>query len=445
MNTSYVSQSALDPESSQAQKKFRRILVSSMLGNALEWYDFALYGYFAALIGRLFFPYVGSGASPSEASLQQLLLSFGVYMSGFVMRPLGAVVFGHIGDRYGRQKSFLWSIYLMAIPTAIIGCLPDYHQAGIWAPIALTFMRLFQGFSMGGEFTGSMIYITENSAPEKRGYYGSFASFSVLMGVIGGSLFAALISSGLSSAQLESFGWRIPFIISLVGGVIALYMRRNMDGHSEKKPVDKKERLPVMTLFQSYKKNIGIILLIDLTVAVGFFLSVTFVVNYLQQWGGLCEGDAFWINALGMLAFAIAIPPTGYLTDRIGRKPCMLVAAFLLCLCAYPIFQGLSSFHLPSIIGCHLLFCVLMGIYFAPVSVILVEMFPAKVRYSGISIAHNVSMAVFGGSAPWLATWVIKYSGDVLAPSYYLMVASLLSMVGLFLMKDRFKEKLDSL
>src|SRR5579863_7567559 len=198
----------------------RKVIVSCMIGNALEWYDFALYGYFATILSNQFFP--------SQDPIASLMATFGVFAAGFIMRPLGGILFGHIGDKKGRKEALLCSIYLMTIPTALIGLLPTYDQVGWLAPALLTLIRLLQGLSMGGEFTGSMIFIVEHTNSQKRGFSGSWAPFSLLLGVLIGSAVATLISMALSPEDLHSWGWRIPFILSIFGGVVGSYMRRTL-------------------------------------------------------------------------------------------------------------------------------------------------------------------------------------------------------------------------
>ncbi len=192
-----------------------------MIGNAIEWYDFVIYGYFAVIFGTLFFP----NADP----LAQLLASWGVFWTGFLARPLGSLVFGHIGDKTSRKGALALSIYIMAIPTALMGCLPTFEQIGLAAPLLLILMRTCQGFAIGGEFTGSMVFIVEHAPQSKRGFFGSFASFSAVIGVILGSTFVAALNAYLSTESMQSFGWRIPFIVSILGSVVVGYMRSNLN------------------------------------------------------------------------------------------------------------------------------------------------------------------------------------------------------------------------
>lgn len=408
-----------------------------MVGNALEWYDFALYGYFATILSSQFFP--------STNHFVSLMATFGVFAAGFIMRPLGAIVFGHIGDKKGRKNALLWSIYLMTIPTTLIGLLPTYEQIGWMAPALLTVIRLLQGLSMGGEFTGSMIFIVEHTNTQKRGFAGSWAPFSLLLGVLIGSAIAALTSLLLSPEDLHNWGWRIPFLISILGGLVGVYMRRTLTEPAsfvKAKQDSKSSAIPIVEVFQKHLSKVFLILAIDLLVAIGFFTVVSFVVSHLSAVIGLPKTTALLINTASMLACAICIPCSGWLTDKFGRKPIMMGAALGFAILGYPLFLGLSAGGILVPLCCHVGLGILLGFYFGPISAVLVEIFPTSARYSGISIAHNISMAVFGGTAPSIALALVHFSGNHAAPAFYLTLAAAGSLLGLYLMKDRYQESL---
>lgn len=414
-----------------------RVILSAMIGNALEWYDFALYGYFATVIATLFFPLSDPVAS--------LLATYGAFAAGFVMRPLGGIIFGHIGDNGSRKKALQWSIYLMAVPTAAIGFLPTYASIGWFAPALLTLVRLLQGLSMGGEFTGSIIFIVEHSERHNRGFSGSWAPLSAVLGLLIGSGVAAVLSGCLTPEDLVSWGWRVPFGLSIVGGLVGSYMRRMLSDpqkFQEIKAEQKSHAFPFKALVRDHKRELMTIFLIDLTVAVGFYIIVTFIVSYLERFVGFSRSTTLWISTAAMLAFAATIPLIGLLVDRVGRKPVMIVTACAFVSLSLLLFQGFLT-HSPQVaLFCYISFGILMGCYWAPLAAVLVEAFPTAVRYSGISIAHNLSMAIFGGTAPFVVTWLIQVLDNPLAPAFYLSLAGVGSLVGLFMMKDRYREEL---
>ncbi len=402
------------------------MVLSCIFGNALEWYDFALYGYFAAIIGKAMFP-------PHQSSITVLLGSYGIFFSGFVMRPLGAWLFGTLGDRHGRKKALMLSIYCMAIPTTLIGLLPPYAMVGIAAPLSLAVLRLFQGLSMGGEFTSSMVFVVEHAEPKHRGFWGSWISFSVLVGLIVGTGVSLLVSLSMSHEALEVWGWRIPFVLSSVGSGVGIYMRRVLKDPSDfsthqKEPLAES---PLRILFRDHLSMMGRIVLIDLTIAVGFFLVCIFIMTYLQNFMGFSYQSAAWINTLSMLGFAGVIPIAGAWSDRWSPKAVMSIGVWGIFVGAIPLFYGLSLGSWPLALLCQLSLAVLMGICFAPIPALLVSLFPITIRCSGVSLAHNVSMAFFGGSTPWLVTFCMHQTGISLMPGIILCLAALGSLIGL--------------
>ncbi|MBA3813953.1 MAG: MFS transporter [Alphaproteobacteria bacterium] len=413
----------------------RRVIISCMIGNALEWYDFALYGYFATTIGSLFFPQFSTFAS--------LMATFGIFAAGFIMRPLGGLIFGHIGDKIGRKNALLWSIYLMAIPTTLIGLLPTYEQIGWLAPFLLTLIRLAQGLSVGGEFTGSMVFVVEHAEQNTRGIYGSWVVFSLLLGILAGSAIATFTCYFLSADQLLDWGWRIPFLLSVIGGFVGSAMRRLIKEppqFAKAKELHKEHSTPLVELFRHHLKTIAYVVTIELTLSIGFYLIVTFMNNFLTALLNFDMVTSLLMTTISMVAMGITIPISGWLSDKIGRKPVLISGALGFMVFAYPLFMALEgSFELALLAQISLSF--IMGVFFAPIPATLVELFPMSVRYSGLAISHSISMAVFGGSAPLVATWLIHLTNNNAAPALYLSVASFISAIALLFMTDRYKSE----
>lgn len=420
----------------EEENYLKRVILSCMVGNALEWYDFALYGYFATMIGQLFFPKFSAAAS--------LMATFGVFAAGFIMRPLGGIIFGHIGDKISRKSALLWSIYLMAIPTAFIGLLPTYEQAGWLAPLLLTLIRLVQGLSMGGEFTGSMIVVIENAQQGNRGVYGSWVVFSLLIGILIGSIVATFTCYSLSESQLVTWGWRVPFLLSAVGGFIGYMMRRTIDEPEQfinAKKHHREHSSPLAELFRHHLKTILYVITIELTLAIGFYLVVTFINNFLTAFLKVSMLTSLTITTFSMAAMGGAILISGWASDKVGRKPVLISSALAFTFFAYPLFSLLQG-GLMSALFAHVCLSFIMGIFFAPIPATLVELFPLTVRYSGISISHSLSMAVFGGTAPFIATGIIHLTGNNASPALYLALGAFISAIALVFMKDRYQEKL---
>jgi MHS family proline/betaine transporter-like MFS transporter len=418
-------------QNNSAKEKLKKVVISCMIGNALEWYDFALYGYFAAAIGRAILP-------PSQDTISILLKSYAIFFLGFIMRPLGALLFGYIGDHYGRKKALMLSIYCMAIPTTLIGLLPTYAQIGAWAALLLTVLRLFQGLSMGGEFTGSMIFIVEHAPQEKKGFWGSWASFSVVIGLIIGSGISALISFLVPPDQLEVWGWRIPFLLSVGGSVVGAYMRKSLDDTREFNAHKTEQARPhfyIKDLFSKHWKTIVRVVFIDFSIAVGFFLICIHTMTYLQEFVGFSYRFASVANTISMFAFALAIFLAGSVSDRYTPKKVMQTAVISFMVMALPCFYGLISGVAWIALTSQVVLAFIMGVNFAPMPALLVSLFPLKMRYSGMSLAHNLSMAIFGGSAPHIATFLIKHTGYLVMPGVLLFLAALCSFCGLYKVK----------
>lgn len=422
----------------QSVSSSKNLLISCMIGNALEWYDFVIYGYFAVTFGAHFFP----GANP----MLQLLASWGVFWTGFLARPLGSILFGHIGDKISRKSALTWSIYLMAIPTALMGCLPTYNQVGIIAPLALIILRTFQGFSIGGEFTGAMVFLVEHAPESKRGLWGSFASFSAVIGVISGSILVVGLNSFLSTSAMHGWGWRIPFFLSLLGSAVAAYMRSRLVDpkiYLDVKERSGSERAPLKQLFSKHKSKIGVIILLDFLTAIGFFIIAIYLATYFKVHLKIPENIALTIHTLNMCIFAISILIGGFLSDKLGRKiilgfPCIGFIMF-----SYPLFLMMLTADYYILFGIQAIFSIMMGLFFGTIPTTLTEIMPTKVRCSGLSIAHNISMAIFGGGAPFLATNLIEYTGNLAAPSYLLVSAGFLSLCSLLFIKDCYRSSLN--
>ena len=410
-----------------------KVITSCMIGNALEWYEFTLYGYFATVIGNLFFP--------SDDPISSLMAAFAVFAAGFLMRPLGAIIFGHIGDKYGRKKALVISIYLMAIPTFFIGIMPTYEQIGWVASLMLMLVRLLQGISMGGEFTGSMIFIIEHSPQKGRGYAGSFASLSLAIGIILGSATATAISHIFTEEQIYAWAWRIPFLLSIIGAIVGGVMRATLhdpEVFTKQKKEKHLPKTPIKELFQKHRKVLFHAVCIELILSIGFYIVNIFFISYMKEFTDLSDQNALIIATIGTILYGITIPIAGVLSDKLGRKAVMMPAIIAFLFCAYPLLSLMHTGFEGAVMG-QFAGAILLGMLFGPLPAMLVEMFPLKVRYSGLSMAHSLSMSIFGGTAPLLMTYTLQYTGDLMVPAYYLMAAALLSAVALFKMQDKSK------
>lgn len=424
----------------RTDQHFWKVLISSMIGNALEWYDFMLYGYCAAIIGKLFFP--------AHDAFSSLLATYSVFFIGFVMRPLGGLLFGYLGDHIGRKRSLMWSIYCMAIPTALIGVLPTYEHIGWIAPILLTFLRLLQGISMGGEFTGSIVFVVEHADAKYRGFWGSWTTFSAAIGVLIGSAVCVAIGTFLSESEVMQWGWRIPFVLSITGSMVGAFVRKRLQ-ETDAFEHHKKTAFRWKDLFHQHGKALLQLVALEVVVAVGFFTICLFIVNYLQNFVGISYYHATLINTLATICFACSIPISGYCSDVWGRKPVLRMASALLMISAVPAFFALSSGILHWMMLAQIVLNIVFGMYFSVIPATIVELFPAHVRCLGVSLAHNITMMVFGGTAPTLAVFLIQRTVNsnyadwaLVTPGIYLSIAAGISYCASFWIKESYRKSI---
>ncbi len=412
----------------------RKVVISGMIGNALEWYDYALYAQFAYIIGVKFFP---------QTEFVEIL-TFAVFAAGFVVRPLGGIIFGQIGDRFGRRIALVLGIMLMAIPTAGIGLLPSYESIGIMAPIILVIIRLLQGFSLGGEFSGCIAYIVEHSPADKRGLAGSAAFVSMCLGMLLGLIVAQGFTYFLSEENLLSWGWRIPFIVGLFIGLVGLYIR----SHLAESPLYKAakaqgalSRTPLSETLCKYWREVLIAMAVYINVTAPFYTTTVFIKNYMETLG--YEKNQSTITCgLILISMSIMFPLSAYLSDRIGRKPVIVWASVALVISIYPIFLALHSMNYGVAILSQIIFAGIVGVYMGPVPTLLVELFPTRVRFTGVAISYNLSAAIFGGTAPMVGAALHKFTGQQISLAYYLTGLALFCLCTLYFYKETYKNNL---
>ena len=412
----------------------RKIVISGMIGNALEWYDYALYAQFAYIIGEQFFP---------KTEFVEIL-TFAVFAVGSVARPLGGVLFGQIGDRMGRRRALVIGIIMMAIPTAGIGILPSYKVIGVAAPIILVIIRLIQGFSLGGEFSGCIAYIVEHSPPERKGLAGSASFFSMCIGIMMGMAVAQFFKHFLSTEDLLSWGWRIPFIAGLFIGLVGLYIR----SHLSESPIYKAakaqgllSRTPLRETLVKYWRKTLLAMLIYVNVCAPFYTTTVFIRSYMINLGYPKHQESI-VYGLILLVMTIAIPISAHLSDKIGRKPVIVWSSVALIVSIYPVFLALHTMNYTLAILSQMLFAAIVGFYMGPVPTLLVELFPTRVRFTGVAISYNLSVAIFGGTIPVIGAALYKFTGEQISFAYYLTTLAILCFCGLYFYKETYKYNL---
>jgi MHS family proline/betaine transporter-like MFS transporter len=405
-------------------RSIKKTLLAGAIGNVLEWYDFALYGYFAPVFALLFFP----SAHPSIS----LITAFGVFAIGFLARPLGAMLFGYWGDTVGRRDALAWSVLLMAIPTCLVGLLPTYETIGVAAPLALTLCRFLQGLSVGGEFTGSVTFLVEHAARSQRGYVGSWAGFSAQLGALLGSGAGALFALTLTHDALHQWGWRVPFVMGGLIAVVGWYLRTK----AKESPAFERVRLagalstsPLRDVITNHRAALAQLIGLVWLHGVAFYMLYVYMTTYLVTVTTVPLGTVLTLNTVCMTLLALLIPMTGWLSDTAGQKPLLIIGAAGLAILSYPLFLWLTSNDLPFMIAAQVLFTLLVSCYMGPFFAAIAELFPTRQRYTGLSIGYNIASALFGGTAPLVATLLIEWSGNTLAPSFYLSLCAAVSLV----------------
>ncbi|MBV7694312.1 MFS transporter [Streptomyces sp. TRM70350] len=404
-------------------ERSRRALVAGSVGNFIEWYEFGVYGYFATVIAARFF--TPEGGSEVEA----LVKTYASFALAFFFRPVGAALFGRLGDRIGRRPVLILVIGLMTGATTLIGALPTYDTVGALAPWLLTFLRVLQGLSAGGEFGGAVSVMTEFAPPGRRGLYGSWQSFTVALGLLGGAGAAALLAGVLTEDQLGDWGWRLPFLLTLPMGLGALWLRLRL----EETPAFSRERElghpPAREVVRAVALGAGRIMG---WAAAGYTFLVV-LPSYLQSSLGASFQQALMATVLANLGFAVTIIPAGLCSDRVGRRAVMLTGALLVVMLAVPLLnllqdpgasnavKGLAVFGAGAVVG-------LMA---GPGPAMLSEMFPTTVRYTGLGLAYALSNAVFSGCAGLIITETIERTGDVDIPAYYAAATCAVSVLAL--------------
>ena len=405
----------------QDKRKLRRNVGAGVLGNVMEWYDFAVYGYLAPVLGSLFFP--------AEDELASLIGAFGAFAAGFLARPLGGAVFGHIGDRFGRKIVLTSSVLLMGLSTLGIGLLPDASQIGASAAVALVVLRLLQGLSVGGEYSGSIIFVAEHAPRHRRGFLTSWIGMGAIAGFLIGSAVNALLNAVLEPEAIRSWGWRLPFLLAVVIAVGSWIVRR----HIEEPPASELAALevatPLVAAFRDEWRAMLRIVGLALGANIGFYLMFVYATSYLTERMHVSTASAMEINTLALVVLTAMIPVGGYAADKWGRRPVLMSGTIGIVLLSYPLFAlmhtGQTSLILAGQIGFGLLFAWIFGANPAT----MVELVPRRVRVTAFSVAYNVCLAAFGGTAPLVATYLLQRTADDFAPVYYLIALATLSLV----------------
>ncbi len=410
------------------------IMGGNLAGNVLEWYDFALYGSFATLFSRLFFPH--------QNAFLALLETFGAFAIGYVTRPVGGILFGHMGDTKGRKTALILSILLMSLPTFLVGILPTFESAGYLSPLLLVVLRILQGIAIGGEFTLAMSFLVETAPSDRRGYQGSYAMVGVVGGILLGTLAALSAASVLSPEHLYRWGWRIPFLSGILLLAFGLFLRRHLP---ESPAFEHRTRieLPFIESLRLCRNDMlrGFGFLV--TNSVAFYLIVVYQPSYLSRLPRMNLESALFIQVLSLVLLLFLIPFGGLLSDLFGRKPVTLVSVLGFLFLSLPVYRLFQTGSPEAVFFGQSLFVALLALYIGPLPSIMAEIFPSRVRCSALSVTYNMNLAIFGGTTPLVATFLIHRFKSDTAPGTYLSVAAFLSLITILLLRETRHRRLE--
>jgi MHS family proline/betaine transporter-like MFS transporter len=401
----------------------KKTFFSAVIGNILEWYDFTLYAYFASVFARAYFP--------SDDPFVSLLNVYGLFAVGYIMRPIGALTFGYMGDKYGKQASLMYSITLMGLCSLGMALLPTYETIGIWASILLALIRLLQGFAVGGEYSGATLVLIDNAPTKQETFYGSLGLASAYSGFVVSALVAAILGYVFTPTALLAYGWRLGFLLGASLAVLGLYLRQQTR-HSQPNHIPPKTKKvkdnPIRLLFTVHRRFLLLAMGISLLPAGLSYMIFVYMSEFLTQYAHYPSEEILWINVFVMIVAVLCIPLIGWIADTVGRRLLMLVASITILMVSVPLF-GLLITH--ALFGM-LLFTLLNALYEANIPTEVAFLFSKEDRYSGLAFTLNLTNGIAGGLAPMIATLLIHHTHHLSSPMYYIVGLSLVASLTLF-------------
>ena len=405
----------------------KKSIASALIGNILEWYDFAIYGYFASAIGLAFFP----KSDPTA----QLLMAFSIFAVGYLMRPIGAIIFGHVGDKYGKKVALNLSVAAMAIPTFFVSILPDYNVWCVWAAYTLVLLRMIQGLSVGGEFTTSIIYLVSHAPKNRQSLMGATITCGAIGGILLGSFTGDLMNHLMSEETINAWGWRVPFLFGLVIGIVGLFLRRHLVDEVPAPTL----KPPVLVVFQNHLPllfNISGLVFLN---AVGFYLIFVYLVTWFEVAEKFTPSLALNINSISMVILIGVVLLSGYFTDKVGKKLMLQITSMLMLLFVVPLFYLMNHHDVNLAFFGQLGLTIILGSYLAPLNAFMVLSIPEAVRCTTIGLGYNLTLGLAGGLTPLAATWVFEKTGNPISPSYLIVVASIITIFALYKNKSNIR------
>jgi MHS family proline/betaine transporter-like MFS transporter len=438
--TDATAASAATPLDDEARRRsLRKVILAAGTGHFVEWFDFGLYGTLATIISVNFF---------QQGNAQAALLSaFAVFGAGFVMRPLGGLFWGSLGDRVGRKATLSTVILVTSGATVVMGLLPTYDMVGLWAPILLVIVRLVQGFAAGGESSGATTLLAEYAPSNRRGFVTSFVDVFGFAAFVVGAGLVLLFTTVLGPDALNQWGWRALFLLALPLGLVGVYLRLKLEDTPEFQALQKKgdvSKSPLRTSLRTSWRALLFCVGFVVIKAVGHWILQTFMPSYLQTDLGFSQPVSYAVTVCGLLVIAILVPFMGLLSDKVGRKPVMIAGCAGFIVLTYPALMLMGSGNILAATLAMILLGLFMAAYDGASSAAMAELFPTNIRYGSMAIAYNLSVAVFGGITPYFATFLIVSSGNRFAPAFYVMAAAAVTLIVVLRARETFKRPLVS-
>lgn len=422
----------------EKRSKARKAAIAGGVGTLIEYYDFGVYGFLAIYIAPLFFV--------SENAAVPILATLAVFGVAYFARPFGGIFFGTLGDKVGRKPALVLSVILMGVASSVLGLLPTYVAIGVGAPILLVLVRLVQGFSAGGEIGGSATYIAESAPKNRRGLYGSFTPIGSTLGFSVAAAVVGLTTLIVGADAMATWGWRIPFLMSIPLTLICLWVRLHLEDTAAAERIEKtgaKEKMPVVAVIKAHPASILKIVGIAIAMNGTGYVGLTYFSVYLINDIGYSAQSIHWISALGIGLACMTYPLSGLLSDVFGRKPVFMIGCAVYVVIAVPVFLilGMGS-SLVVVTAVYFFYIALNGVLQVPAFPLFTELFPAAVRYSGVALGFNIGTIVAGGTAPYIAAQLVESTGTPIAPAFWVMGVALLGLLTMLTVKETAKGEL---